>query len=181
MTSGRITFTGNPWPLGHAISDLTMTLRGDEDGSGVRLHLHVESAAYDAEGPGRPATGGSRHGWDDPADWIGSGSSIISSTAWDNRGVQVDVDDRLGFDEIDLTGTYRVDEGDYDPSVPLEERAFGAFVIGTSVVGDHTIELTRTGANLFDLRWTGRLATTWTGETELAHDFSVDARGVRLS
>lgn len=181
MTTGRITFAGNPWPLGHAVTGLQMTLRGG-DADSVRLHLHVESAPFDANGPGRPSTGGVAGAWDDPATWVAHQPAVISSLEWGNAGIPVHVDNTMSFDEIDLTGTYTADDDrSVDLSATMEDRAFGANVLGTAAVGGHEITLTRTGPNLFDLQWRGRLARTWQGETDLDHEFTVDAHEVRLS
>lgn len=180
MTTGRITFAGNPWPLGHAIDHFTMTLRGDEADQ-VRLHLDLESAPFDANGPGRTPEHGGPDAWDDPATWVAHGTALVSSLKWGNAGVPVTVDNRLSFDEVDVSGTYTADAGDFDPEEVMEERAFGAFVLGAAAVADHEITIERTGANLFDLRWTGKLARTWLGETSLDHDFLVEVREARLS
>ncbi|GAB3704739.1 hypothetical protein [Mariniluteicoccus flavus] len=181
MTTGRITFADNPWPLGHAIESLTMTLRGGDDDE-VRLHLDVRSEPFDANGPGRPVTHAAPGAWDDPATWVAQPGAIISSTKWHNAGVPVKVDDELAFDEVDLTGTWRADPASsFDANGVMEERAFGAFILGAAAVADHEITLDRTGPNLFDLRWTGRLARTWSGDTQLAQRFTVEAHDVRLS
>lgn len=181
MTTGRITFPGNPWPLGHALTEFTMTLRGGEDE--VRLHLDAASEPFDAKGPGRPAPDAPADAWESPATWVAHDGAMISSTRWaGNAGVEVKVHNRLQFDERDLSGTWTADPvSDFDPNEPVESRAFGAYVLGSAAVADHEITIERTGPNRFDLRWTGKLARTWIGQTSFDHEFVVEVRDARLS
>lgn len=177
MTKGRITFLDNPWPLGHRLETISMTLAGSE--TGVRLHLDLETVAFDAEGPGRQATGAD--GWGDPDQWTVHPNAVISSTRWNSRGLPVAGPDEMTVDWTQLAGTWRSDDDALALDSAVEERSFGAEVLGTAAVGGVELTLTATGTNEFDLTMTGALARTWIGETNFAHRFEVTASGVRLT
>lgn len=179
MTSGRIRFPGNPWPAGHNLRIIEMTVRGDEEGN-LRLHFNLESDEYDAEGPGaapRADTGP----WGQAAEWIKHKNMIMSSLRWDNAGFRLP-SPRHSFDESKLDGMTL--EADAAKSVKLdaaaESLAVGIYLLGQDLCAGHRVKLTRTALNEFDLHWTGSVALTWLGDKDFDHEFEIDATGVRL-
>lgn len=202
MTHGRISFTDNPWPAGHPLEKIGLSIGADDEGD-LRLHLHVESAPYDAEGPGIPAPAaveaapGEAHGatesrlahpsverWNDPETWKQYRSAILSSSKWGNAGIKLPwpaekfTEDLLGTQEFTADPIKSVDvEG------TAEDLAVGAYVLGQDLVADHHVTLTRTAPNTYDLRWTGAVAPTFIGEESFdsGRRFEVVATEVRLS
>ncbi|NNG19052.1 hypothetical protein HJ590_05575 [Naumannella sp. ID2617S] len=181
MTTGRLTFSDSPWPDGHPLDLIELTVRGGSDGE-LRLHLHAETVPYDAEPPREDAATDSE--WQRPGAWVNYGSAIISSIKWDNAGIELPIAAET-FTESMLDGL----ELSADPVKRIkldgvaEELAFGCFVLGQGLCGDHTIKLSRVAPNTFDLRWTGALAATFIGEEDFSagHRFELVADGVRLS
>lgn len=184
MTHGRITFADSPWPAGHALDGIELTVRGDDEGA-LRLHLQAETQAYDAETPGvQPVAGDAAPPWQRPEIWLRYTSAILSSTKWDNAGIKLPVAaDRFRetmLDQLELTA---------DPSSKIsldraaEELAFGCYVLGQDLCGDHRIKLARVGSYTYDLTWTGKIAATFIGEEDFSgdHRFELVAEGVRLS
>lgn len=184
MTHGRITFADNPWPAGHALERIELTVRGDEEGA-LRLHLQAETQDYDAESPGAlPSDAAEAGPWQQPEVWRRYTSAIISSVKWGNAGLKLPVAPDK-FRETMLDGL----ELSADPvskislDQPAEELAFGCYVLGQDLCGDHRLRLTRVGSYTYDLHWTGRVAATFVGEEDFSasHGFELVAEGVRLS
>ncbi|OYO14249.1 hypothetical protein CGZ94_06355 [Enemella evansiae] len=184
MTHGRITFADSPWPGGHALDRIELTVRGDDEGA-LRLHLHAETQDYDAENPGvQPVAGDGATPWQQPEVWQRYTSAILSSTKWGNAGVKLPVAaDKFRetmLDQLELTA---------DPTSKVsldeaaEELAFGCYVLGQDLSGDHRIRFTRVGSYTYDLTWTGQIAATFIGEQDFSagHRFELVAEGVRLS
>jgi hypothetical protein len=180
IRGARIKFPGNPWPKGHPIAAATWTAVLAPDG--LRFHLHVESADYNAEDD-RDDRDESESAWTARNVWNNYHSCFLSSTKWANQGFLV-ATPGAPIDLGRLEGkTFRVDEFDGD-EVPVdlepEDMAFGIYLLGHDRVADHRIRFVkRRGPRTYDLRWRARIALAYVGDFTLAH--RLDATLPRLS
>jgi hypothetical protein len=181
---GRIFFPGNPWPEGHAIDQFE--LLGLLDRSGVRLLLHLRSAAYNAEREiERDEDDEPDSAWDAPAVWTNYGSCILSATHW---GIEpgsgfAAVDPGRRFSVTDLAGrAFRVDPEDGDTLSHADEtHVFRLYLLGHDTAMDHRIVFSKTANGLFDIDWSGRIALTYVGSRTLGHTFRAALRDVPFS
>ncbi len=179
---GRIWFTGNPWPKGHAIEKATWSGRLDPGGA-LFFDLHLESASYYAGD--RPRT---EEDDDEPGDWKARGvwanyhRCSLSSTKWGHRGVRVGSPE-TPFDWTKLDGkTLRVDRAkEVLPTFADGElAAFHIYLLGHDAVADHAIRFTRSRAT-WSIDWKAKIALAYTGHRNLAHRLRAELRGLGFS
>jgi hypothetical protein len=173
---GRIVFSDNPWPDGHAIKRFELRAALSEK-HGVGLLMHLETAAYDAEGAGRDGEGD----WGAPATWLNYHACTISNTEWGylaDQLVRLDAPPRP-FDWRELDGR----SIGLDPVAALApdwsptDQPFQIYLLGHDAVADHVVDI-RSGSEpgLFDVRWRGRIALFYTGQETFDHRFEADIR-----
>src|SRR5687767_1955890 len=83
-TSGRIKFAGNPWQAGHPLKYAKWS--GELGPHGLRFHLHLDSADYDAEDR-RKQTREPTSDWKARNVWNNYHACTLSSIKWGHRGV----------------------------------------------------------------------------------------------
>jgi len=175
MIEGRIVFPGNPWPEGHPIEAFEWTARLVDSDLWFDLHLH--SAAYDSEREIDDGDDEEDSDWEAPGVWGNYHRCTLSSTFWgDSGGFRV-----CAFEDFSpawLDGrAFGVDP--VDGEVDDEDRAFNLYLLGHDSAANHRIEFRRLGdSDRFDIRWTGDIALTYTGNTALEHRFEATIRGV---
>ncbi len=177
---GRITFSGNPWPGGHALKKLELSgfLAAER---GLSLRLELDSVDYDADEPDVDRG-------DDADEDDGDGAWWTSRIAWntyhaahigpsmtsDSDGIAV-----VGAFDVDADGHhFVVDALPRTASEVFQSGAFGCYILGHDAVAGHDIRLERTGHGRFRVRWTGKVAEAYVGKEDFEHDFIVDAEDV---
>jgi hypothetical protein len=162
---GRIFFDDNPWPAGHAIKAAHWSL--ELSPPGMRLHLHLESEDYGAdgypEGPEDPSD------WDSPGVWGNFHACTMSSTKWSGQGLPFPVPSGL-LSLGSLAGTAVSAE---EPlSMDSDDRAVRVYLLGHDSVGHHEVSFgAHRGDGAYELRWNGRLALTYIGDNEFRYRF----------
>lgn len=178
---GRIRFPGNPWPDGHPVAAFTLSAALDPR-HGVGLLLHLESADYDAEGPGQES--------EDEADWTAADvwtnycSAILSNTYWGYLNahlVRLDQPPFRRFDPSALTGQIFA----FDPvdALPMDwspaDQPFQIYLMGHDAVAEHRIAFSRGSApGLFNIAWSGRIALAYVGDNVFRHRFEAQISDV---
>jgi hypothetical protein len=174
----RIWFTGNPWPRGHRVA--TFAWAGRLDDLGLWLDLHLETADYDEEGPGRRAP--QERSWGSPSVWQNYHACTISSTKWGpDRGMQVG-SPTAPFD-VARGGRFRADPLGANActfDIDDDSYAFHTYLLGHDTVADHVLRLTPLGGADFALDWRGRIALTYAGHDEFHHRFTAGIKRARL-
>lgn len=172
---GRITFPGNPWPTGHAIAEAAWTAELTLEG--LRFHLHLVSANYDAEDRKREDEDDDDEAdvgdWKSKVVWTNYHRCSLSSTKWGNSGFLVATPGEP-IDIEKLAGvTFTVDptkRASIPDDVELDELAFHIYLLGHDAVMNHTIAFTRRrGPSTYDVTWNARIALTYTGNTKLKY------------
>lgn len=174
---GRIRFPGNPWPDGHPVAVFTLSAALDAR-CGVGLLLHLETADYDAEGPGQDD--GPDADWTSPAVWDNFQACTLSNTAWgylNEQLVRLDQPPFRRFDPKDLAGkTVELDPvAALPPGWSPGDQPFQIYLLGHDAVAEHHIAFSAGSApSLFDVRWSGRIALFYVGEEEFRHRFEAE-------
>ncbi len=168
---GRIRFPGNPWPDGHPVAAFTLGAALDAR-HGVGLLLHLESAPYDAEGPGVEIDGDAD--WTSPDVWANYGEATLSNTHWGYLNEQL-VRLPTPFDPGDLPGrTFALDPvealaRDWSPG----DQPFQIYLLGHDAVAEHQIAFAAGSApGLFDITWSGRITLLYAGQEDFKHGFT---------
>lgn len=169
----RIYFVGNPWPNGHKIIEFVWSGRLEPE-SGLWFDLHLRTEDYYADDPEDEDDEEDED--DDEGDWKAKGCwgnyhrCTLSSTYWDNPGIQVgSADHPFDFLSIDQQPILvdSLDTLDYD----FEKNALHIYLMGHDAVADHRISFERKAEHLFSLNWTGKIALAYVGSEEFRYDF----------
>lgn len=156
---GRIWFEGNPWPAGHAVKELSMKGRIEDDG--LRLDLSLVSSDYDAESKGAPGTGD----WGSPIVWGNYHAAKIEP----NLGLHVASKKRPLV--LDASGAFHVSD-DAEPPEEWDDFAMHVYLLGHDAIAMHEIDV-RPNGDRFDLTWRAKLALAYSGDYE--HKYAMRA------
>lgn len=151
---GRIWFAKNPWPRGHRIAKMLWSGRLDD--RGLWFDLHLESAYYDEDAPGRPARPNVvDYDWADGVVWDNYGRCTLSSTKWFRGGFLVGT----AAEPLDWARlrerTFRVDP------LPVGKPHFHIYLLGHDRVADHRIRFAPSR---------GRARIDWSARIALGHE-----------
>jgi hypothetical protein len=176
---GRIWFPKSPWPKGHAIKSATWSGRLEPTGS-LFFDLDLKSADYDAEDP--PSADDEDEddiedeSWKSKVVWNNYGSCSLSSTKWDQHGVEVG-SAKKPFDWRKLD-TIRADRAKSKIADDHQDNAaFGIYLMGHDAVADHAIRFTRTGKS-YAVDWTAKIALAYVGSDKLAYKMRLELAGM---
>jgi hypothetical protein len=179
---GRIKFPGNPWLKGHAIAEAAWTAELTPEG--LRFHLHVVSASYDADDRTDDEDEELDSDWKAKAVWNNYHRCSLSSTKWGSSGFLVATPGKP-IDVEKLEGkTFTVDpiKGTSIPDdVELDDLAFNIYLLGHDSVTDHKIRFAkRRGPSTYDVTWKARIALTYTGNMKLKHSLTATVPKLKL-
>jgi hypothetical protein len=163
---GRISFRGNPWPKGHRIAQIRWSGRLEEDG--LYFDLHLKSADYYEEDDRDDDE--EDDDWRSRAVWGNYHACTLSSTYWpgEAKGLLVGTAKRpLRFATL-ASRRLRAEPLPVD----LEERtpAFCVYLLGHDSVADHRLRFEPVARGVFSLTWRARIALTYIGHTDFAHE-----------
>jgi hypothetical protein len=180
VSRGRIKFAGNPWRGGHGIKVARWT--GLLTSEGLRFHLHLESDAYDKEDDREDDE--LDDDWKSRVVWTNYGGCTLSSTKWEDSGFLVATTE-APIDLRRLEGkTLRVDRfagKEIPEDADLDECSFGIYLLGHDTAIDHRIRFVKKrGPATYDVRWRARIALTYTGDRELAHQLDATLTKLKL-
>jgi hypothetical protein len=149
--------------------------------AGLRFHLHLESAAYDAEDDDEDEDEDAMD-WESRIVWTNYNRCSLSSTKWGHAGFLAAAPGKP-IDLEKLAGkTFRVDRmtGAIDEDIEPTDLAFGIYLLGHDAVANHRIAFgTRRGRRTYDVRWRADIALAYTGNYKLKH--ALDATLTKLS
>lgn len=169
---GRIVFTGNPWPEGHAIAEFRWTA-SVRDGM-VWFDLHLRSVDYDAEREiDEPEDEEIDHpsDWEAPNVWTNYHRCTLSSTNWgQGDGFAVCAQTDYSLDKLDGLEV-SVDD---PPPGDIEDNAFHIYLLGHDAAAAHRIRFDRIpGSDRFNITWAGKIALAYVGDLAYKHEFAI--------
>jgi hypothetical protein len=184
MSDSRIVFKNNPYPNGHKIVEFVWGGRLDEEGK-LWFDFHLKTDRYYADNPITEEEPSEEEldveSWDSKIVWGNYHACTLSSTFWgasDKSGILLDISqNKLDFDNLPRLSA--------DP-LPLssdcddDDMAFGIYLLGHDSCANHSITITKTSGNLFDINWTGKIALTYVGDDEFKHDFVLNIQNVKF-
>jgi hypothetical protein len=184
-TDNRIWFADNPWPEGHPIEAFSWTAQLRDDGRVwchfelTSAHYQAERVAWDEEEDEEPDQ--EESDWGAPIAWDNYEHCILSSTMWGHAGFPLCAAGDWSAHALDGMQV-RVDPLSVDgTAVDPDDRAFGIYLLGHDGVADHQIRFARQpGTDRFDIRWNGRIALEYAGETAFQHTFSAQVFGIAM-
>ncbi|GIG85127.1 hypothetical protein [Plantactinospora endophytica] len=185
---GRIWFPGNPWPDGHRVTEFAWT--GRLDGTGrLWFDLMLESADYDADDEDLEEAEDEDIDDDEDDDvedflarnvWQNYHSCTLGSTWEDATGLVAATPGR----PFRLAGPepQRLTADPLPIADPHAAPAFRIYLLGHDSVAEHQIEITPEpgGGERYRIGWQGRVALTYTGDSEFRYTFRADLRDVEL-
>jgi hypothetical protein len=175
-------FPGNPWPDGHRVEEFDWSGRLDHLGR-LWFDLTLRTADYDeadATDDDEDEEPDDVPAWEAPIAWNNYHRCTLSSTFWeDATGLLAATPERpfhlAGPQPQRLTADpLPIEDLDADP-------AFHVYLLGHDSVADHTVTFTADGTGHHRVDWSGRIALTYAGDEEFAHEFRAEIRGVRLA
>lgn len=170
----RILFRDNPYPRGHLIKKINWSGRLDAE-RGLVFDFHLESEAY--ENSAAPETGEEPEeevrDWYSRDVWANYNGCILSSTAWGSSGIVVARPGELFSFSSQFPLRIKADTLPLPDEVDWDDLAIGLYLLGHDACADHNIHITRTGANRYDLHWTGKIALAYVGEVDFNYDFEI--------
>jgi len=183
---GRIWFIGNAWPNGHRIKEFVWSAALDPR-SGLRFHLHMESANYFEEDDEDDDYQEPEFDSFDPDDdwkskevWSNYRSCTLSSTQWGHAGLLVGTES-APFDPSSLFDqTFEADP------LPVnldewEKLGFGLYLTGHDSAAAHSIRFRKSAEpQSVELDWTGKIALTYIGSTDFRYSFRAKIGPVRF-
>jgi hypothetical protein len=184
MSDGHILFKDNPYPNGHKIIEFLWGGRLDEEGR-LWFDFHLKTDRYYAGHPKSEEEPSEEdldaESWDSKSVWYNFHACTLSSTSWgksDNSGILLDTSqNRLDFENLPQLSADPLplpNDCDYD------DMAFGIYLLGHDSCANHSIMITKTGENLFDINWTGKIALTYVGDDEFKHEFVLKMQNVKF-
>ena len=147
------------------------------------MDLHLESDNYDEEEEYKDDLDEIDDISEENAEkqlWINYDHAIISSTYWNNKGIKIDNDAQLDFNQLNKK-TFEIDPlpVNLDES---ENLAFGISMLGNDTVAQHEITFLVTEEfGVFDIKWKGKIANTYLGETDFDYDFYVYMKNIKFN
>ncbi|WP_291069732.1 MULTISPECIES: hypothetical protein [unclassified Empedobacter] len=180
--NNKIYFSNSPFTNGHKVIDFVWSARLDENFD-LWMDLHLESDNYDEEEEYKDDLDEIDDISQENAEkqlWINYDHAIISSTYWNNKGIKIDNDAQLDFNQLNKK-TFEIDPlpVNLDES---ENLAFGISMLGNDTVAQHEITFLDTEEfGVFDIKWKGKIANTYLGETDFDYDFYVYMKNIKFN
>ncbi len=184
--NNKIYFTNSPFINGHKIVDFIWSMHLDENLK-LWLDLHLESDNYDEEEEyqdEREIIENTTDEYSEKSLWINYNQCIISSTYWNNKGIDLNL-----FDEVIDLDNFISSPFVVDPlPVDLEKEenlAFGIAMLGNDTCADHEILFLKpfdaTEIGIYDIKWKGKVANTHLGENSFDYEFYVYMKSIRFA
>ena len=180
--NNKIYFSNSPFTNGHKVIDFVWSARLDENFD-LWMDLHLESDNYDEEEEYKDDLDEIDDISEENAEkqlWINYDHAIISSTYWNNKGIKIENEAQLDFNQLNRK-TFEIDPlpVNLDES---ENLAFGISMLGNDTVAQHEITFLDTEEfGVFDIKWKGKVANTYLGENEFNYDFYVYMKNIKFS
>lgn len=178
FSAGRITFDGNPWPNGHRVVGFAWT-GCLVPRRGVTFELDLRSADYyeDDADYWTEDDGEYLGDWKSKSVWGNYHSCIISSCEWGTSDGFLVGTSKKPIDLDALDGVDFAVDG-----LPLSgEPTFATYLLGHDSVADHRIAFkcsVEDDAETYDVAWRGKIALTYSGDTEYRHGFAANVSRV---
>lgn len=179
----KIYFNNSPYENGHKVVDFIWNARLDENFK-IIMDLHLESDQYDQE--------------DEYIDiieeiddlsventekslWINYDHCIVSSTFWNNQGIDIDIDSaKFSFNNLNHK-TFFLDTLPIDVNQPEENLSFGISMLGKDLIANHEITFIDTeDFGIFDVKWKAKVANVYLGENTFDYDFYVYMKNIKF-
>jgi len=180
--NNKIYFSNSPFTNGHKIIDFVWDAHLDENFD-LSMHLHLESDTYDQEEEYKDDLDEIDDISEENAErqlWINYDHCIISSTYWHNKGIVIDQIDSLDLNNL-TNQTIQVDHLPIDLKQE-NDFSFGISMLGNDTVAQHEITFLDTEEfGIFDIKWKGKVANTYLGETEFDYDFYVYMKNIKFN
>ena len=146
------------------------------------MDLHLESDKYDEEEEYKDDLEEIDDISEENAEkqlWINYDHCVISSTYWKNKGIKIPETEVSDFIKLN-NKTFIIDP------LPIEIENNQNLSFGVSMLGKDTIaqnEITFLDTNefgIFDIKWKGKIANTYLGESDFDYDFYVYMKNIKF-
>jgi len=172
MEESRIFFRGNPWKEGHKIKEFQWIARLEPD-QGIFMDFHLKSDDYYAEKDFEIDDDEEfTSDWEAHVAWSNYHSCTMSSNNWHLGGILWATAQQATDFNLQGKSLYAdplpidLEKGDY------EDLAFHIYLLGHDTCADHRIHfLRKKDDGSFDIKWTGKIALTYVGNTNFEHEF----------
>lgn len=180
--NNKIYISNSPFTNGHKIVDFVWNAHLDENFE-LWMDFHLETDKYDEEEEYKDDLDEIDDISEENAEkqlWINYDHCTISSTFWNNKGIKIEHPNELDFSYLN-NKTIMVDKLPVDLE-KTEDLAFGISMLGNDTVAQHEITFIDTSEiGIFDIKWKGKIANTYLGETDFDYDFYVYMKNIRFA
>ncbi|WP_313374511.1 hypothetical protein [Chishuiella sp.] len=179
--NNKIYISNSPFINGHKIIDFIWNAHLDEN-LNLWMDLHLESDKYDEEEEYKDDLEEIDDISEENAEkqlWINYDHCVISSTYWNNKGIKIPETEVSDFIKLN-NKTFIIDP------LPIEIENNQNLSFGVSMLGKDTIaqnEITFLDTNefgIFDIKWKGKIANTYLGESDFDYDFYVYMKNIKF-
>ncbi|WP_314244591.1 hypothetical protein [Empedobacter tilapiae] len=179
--NNKIYFSNSPFTNGHKVIDFVWNARLDQNFD-LWMDLHLESDNYDQEEEYKDDLDEIDDISQENAEkqlWINYDHAIISSTYWNNKGIKIENETQLDFNLLNKK-IFEIDPLPVNLDEP-ESLAFGVSMLGNDSIAQHEITFLDTEEfGVFDIKWKGKIANTYLGETDFDYDFYVYMKNIKF-
>lgn len=180
--NNKIYISNSPFTNGHKIVDFVWSARLDENFE-LWMDFHLETDKYDEEEEYKDDLDEIDDISEENAEkqlWINYDHCTISSTFWKNKGFKIDHSNGLDFSNLN-NKTFYVDELPVNLE-KTEDLAFGISMLGNDTIAQHEITFIDTNEiSIFDIKWKGKIANTYLGDSDFNYDFYVYMKNIRFA
>ena len=165
----RIFFTeGNPWPEGHAIKHCYLDARLYE-GPLLQLTIHLETKDYRENDDGEFLDNNREGNWESKVAWNNYHSCNIDGVI-----LRATLDNPVSIDSLE-SSAHVVDQlPDAIDKFMEDELEFSIYLLGHDSVADHRIEFGTSSESGLPMKWTGRIALSYSGEYDFDYAFALE-------
>ena len=182
--NNKIYFSNSPYSNGHKVVDFVWNARLDKDFN-LRMDLHLESDQYDEEDEYEDVIEEIDNVDEISTEkslWINYDHSIISSTFWENKGIEIGSDlEVLNFEKLN-NKTFYLDKIPLNKDFDETDLAFGVSMLGNDTIANHEITFIDSEEfGVFDIKWKAKIANTYLGEESFNYDMYVYMKHIKFA
>lgn len=166
----RIFFSeGNPWPEGHAVKDCCLDARLRE-GDVLHILLHVSSVDYRENDGGEFIDNASDTDWGSKVVWNNYHSCHI-----DGAILTGTLENPVSIDSLSCSAHHIDTLPEAFAKFLEDELEFIIYLLGHDAVANHQIEIGQLSGAGYPIKWSGKIALSYSGDDEFSHAFSLES------
>lgn len=184
-----ITFVDSAYPKPHGLEEFVWSGRLDESGR-LWFDLHLKSNSYyksegedylddDQDDDDDEYT--SMAQWQSAIVWDNYHQCILSSTYWSDEGgiLLSDGDESFSFSSL-VNKEFVLNPLPLSDEMMESDFAFGIYLLGHDLSANHRITFTSLDNGLYDIKWDGTVALTYSGFDEFIHEFKAHIQDAKF-